>query len=203
MQVPVEEYYTIRTLEGLGERKCLGGGAYGAVYEVRMNGTPCIAKKVHDISLDQRGNAQVGMDEVDAIREKFHAECTLLCKLKHPNIVQCLGVYHDINDDVLVMEFMPIDLAKCLATSKANQYDIPLPIKLSILQDVINGLRHLHSLAPPIIHRDLTAANILLTSDMRAKIADLGVSKVFDLKEMQKIQHTIAPGTLAYMPPGH
>ena len=101
------------------------------------------------------------------------------------------------------MEYMPMDLAKCLDTCMKQEYIIPFPIKLSILQDVTIGLRHLHSLAPPIIHRDLTAANILLTSDMRAKIADLGVSKVFDLKEMLKVnlQMTKAPGTPAYMPP--
>ena len=107
-----------------------------------------------------------------------------------------------MGDDVLVMEFMPMDLAKCLDTCMKQKYNVPLPIKLSILQDVTNGLLHLHSLATPIIHRDLTAANILLTSDMRAKIADLGVSKVFDLKQMLKVkQMTKAPGTPAYMPP--
>ncbi|KAL5475208.1 hypothetical protein EMCRGX_G027281 [Ephydatia muelleri] len=53
---------------------------------------------------------------------------------------------------------------------------------------------------PPIIHRDLTASNILLTPDMRAKIADLGVSRMFELKEVLPAL-TLAPGTLAYMPP--
>ena len=196
------DYYTIHTLEGLDERKVVGGGAYGAVYEVMMNGTPCIAKKVHDILVGQGGHVQVGRDGVEAIREKFRSECILLSKLKHPNIVQFLGVYHDKVDDVLVMEFMPMELAKCLDSCMKQKYIIPLPIKLSILQDVTNGLLHLHLLAPPIIHRDLTAANILLTSDMRAKIADLGVSKVFDLKQMLKVNHmTKAPGTPAYMPP--
>ena len=75
---------------------------------------------------------------------------------------------------------MPMDLAKCLDACKEQQFNIPLAIKLSILQDVTNGLLHLHSLAPPIINRELAASNILLTSDMRAKIADLGVSRVFD-----------------------
>ena len=197
-----EECHIISLLEGFEERRIVGGGAYGTVYEVVMNGTPCIAKTIHDILIGQRGNFPVGRDEVKSIREKFRRECSLLSKLKHPNIVQFLGVYDDKGDDVLVMEYMPMDLAKCLDTWKEQNYIIPLPIKLSILQDVTNGLRHLHSLAPPIIHRDLTAANILLTSDMRAKIADLGVSKVFDLKEMLKVNHmTKAPGTPAYMPP--
>ena len=167
-----------------------------------MNGTPCIAKKVHDILVGQRGHVQVGSDEVEAIKKKFLKECSLLSSLRHPNIVQFLGVYREKGEVLLVMEFMPMDLAKCMDTCMKQKYNIPLPIKLSILQDVTNGLLHLHSLAPPIIHRDLTAANILLTSDMRAKIADLGVSKVFDLKQMLKVNHmTKAPGTPAYMPP--
>ena len=199
MQMATDDYYTISTLDKFHERRVVGHGAYGAVYEVRMNGTPCIAKKVHDILVGQRGNAQVGRHEIEAVRSRFQAECRLLSKLKHPNIVQFLGIYCDKDDDVLVMEYMPMDLAKCLDTCTEQQFNIPLPIKLSILQDVTNGLLHLHSLAPPIIHRDLTASNILLTSDMRAKIADLGVSKVFD--QVQTIQQTTAPGTPAYMPP--
>ena len=197
----IQECYTIRTLEGFDERKVVGGGSYGAVYEVMMNGTPCIAKKVHDILVGQRGHIDVGRDEVEAIREKFIKECSLLSSLRHPNIVQFLGIYREKGEILLVMEYMPMDLAKCLDTCTKQEYIIPLPIKLSILQDVTNGLLHLHSLTPPIMHRDLTAANILLTSDMRAKIADLGVSKVFDLKQMQMPKCTLTqiPGTPAYM----
>ena len=159
--VVTEDFYTVGSLEGFDERKVAGGGSFGAVYEVMMNGTPCIAKKVHDILVGQGGHVQVGSDEVKAIREKFRVECSPLSKLKHPNIVQFLGEYREKGKTLLVMEYMPMDLAKCLDTCMKQEYIIPLPIKLSILQDVTNGLHHLHSLAPPIIHRDLTAANIL------------------------------------------
>ena len=189
----------MRTLEGLDERKVLGGGSFGAVYEVMMIGTPCIAKKVLGILLGQGVYVEVGSDEVKTIREKFQSECILLSKLKHPNIVQFLGVYDDKGDDVLVMEYMPMYLANCLDTCMKQEYIIPLPLKLSILQDVTNGLLYLHSLAPPIIHRDLTAANILLTSDMRAKIADFAVFKALDLTQCRRF--TRSPGTPAYMPP--
>ena len=86
MHMATKECYTISTLEEFDERKVVGCGAYGAVYEVRMNGTRCIAKRVHDILVGQRGNAQVGRREIEAVRSKFQAECKLLSKLKHPNI---------------------------------------------------------------------------------------------------------------------
>ena len=59
--------------------------------------------------------------------------------------------------------------------------NIRLCTKLSILQDVSRGLIYLHSRAPAVIHRDLTARNVLLDSAMRAKIADLGNSRIVHL----------------------
>ncbi len=59
---------------------------------------------------------------------------------------------------------------------------MPLSMKLSILRDVAQGLAHLHARAPPVIHRDLTAKNILLTMAMMGKIADLGVARILNLQ---------------------
>ena len=190
--------HLIPHLEGLDQRREIGRGSFGAVYEVKMNGLPCIAKGLHDILLGHGGNISIREAEKEAIMAKFHDECALLGNLKHPNIVQFLGVHQSKdNDEWLVMEYLHMDLAKCLKMYP----DIPLPLKLSILRDVSYGLLHLHSQAPPIIHRDLTAPNILLTQGMSAKIADLGVSKIFDIRQLQQSAHTAAPGTLAYMPP--
>ena len=54
---------------------------------------------------------------------------------------------------------------------------------------------HIHSFL--LLHRDLTAKNVLLTHHVRAKISDFGNSKLYDLS--QKL--STAPGNLAYMPP--
>ena len=83
-----------------------------------------------------------------------------------------------------------------------EEYDsilIPVNLKLSILDDVCLGLRYLHSKDPPILHRDLTPNNILLTSYLEAKISDLGVAKAVQTKSPQSM--TKAPGTADFMPP--
>ena len=93
------------------------------------------------------------------------------------------------------MEYLPLSLTQCL---EAHQ-DIPLQIKYSILLDVAKGLNYLHCKRPPIVHRDLTANNILLTSNFIAKISDLGVSRMIDTFKLQR--HTKAPGNIVVMPP--
>ena len=75
-------------------------------------------------------------------------------------------------------------------------------MNLSILFDVSCGLLYLHTqLKEPLIHRDLNAGNVLLTTDARAKIADLGMSKLLDYHPSSEAAQTVCPGAQAYMPP--
>ena len=96
---------------------------------------------------------------------------------------------------MLVMEYLPLSLTQCLETHR----DLPLQIKYSILLDVAKGLNYLHCKRPPIVHRDLKANNILLTSNFIAKISDLGVSRMADTFKQQQL--TTAPGNAVVMPP--
>ena len=65
----------------------------------------------------------------------------------------------------------------------SNYYsNLPKEITYSILYDVaLLGLCYLHSQNFPIIHRDLSSNDILLTPNMTAKISDLGVAKILNL----------------------
>ena len=166
----------IKLVEGLGDGKERGRGCFGTVYEVRVNGVPCIAKRLHDILVGRRGQEPVGAEQRGEVIDSFRRECDLHSSLRHPNIVQFMGVHYgrDAADISLIMEYMHMDLDHCMKTYP----DIPLSYKTSILRDVAYGLAYLHSI--PIIHRDLNAGNVLLTESLRAKIADLGVAKLFD-----------------------
>ena len=110
-----------------------------------------------------------------------------------------IGVYYPAMDQyrlpVMVMEKMQYSLRGLVE----NYENIPLNVKLSILDEVCLGLRYLHSRNPPIVHRDLTPNNILLSYRLEAKITDLGVAKVVQTSNQKTM--TKAPGTPDYMPP--
>ena len=181
-------------VEGLGlEENQAGSGAYGCVFRVTVNGRDCIAKKLHHILLQEQS-----LGQRESIVTKFRNECHILSVLHHPNIVGFVGVHYgrDKNDISLIMERLHTDLAKFIETHR----DTNIATRIHILYDVSKGLHYLHSLTPPLIHRDLTAPNILLTEDLTAKIGDLGVSRYVDLERLTHVLTKI-PGNPTYMPP--
>ena len=196
----LEPFLLNKELEGLptsGDHlKPEGQGAYGVVYKVTVRGVPCIAKRVHDILINQK---RVSKEERDSLLKKFRNECIVLSKLRHPNIVHFVGVHYgaDKSDLSLIMESLHCDLGEFVDTRP----NLPLPVKLSILLDVSYGLVYLHDQTPQIIHRDLSIQNVLMTQDGQAKIADLGVAKLLDPKTQAAIAHTRNPGNYFYMPP--
>ena len=191
--------FEIKELEELEGGKCSGSGSFGTVFKVKVGGVTRIAKRLHNVLIA----SDIRPEEKDGIREKFNTECLLLSKLDHPCIVQFVGVnFHALNraDVTLVMECLHTDLDRFL--DPKERPNIPLSIKLSILLDVSAGLLYLHhQLEEPLVHRDLKAENILITNDVRAKIADLGVSKLLKNYPHHSTIQTKCPGTLAYMPP--
>ena len=124
----------------------------------------------------------------------------MMAGIRHPHIVQFLGLCYLEGSTlpVLVMERLDRSLDDLLETSPG----LPLPLKLSLLTDVARGLLFLHTHNPPIIHRDLSARNVLLTSSLVAKISDLGNARIVNLQPGQLARTlTRVPGAQLYMPP--
>lgn len=170
----------------------IGRGSFAAVVELDFHGLKCAGKKLHPHIYED-----VPLQIKEAMLQRFDAECEIMSKLKHPNIVQFLGVHFEAGSEVplLVMELLDTTLSVCLD----RHGKLPDEISYNILDDVATALCYLHSQDPPVIHRDLTANNVLLTAEMRAKVSDLGVAKI--LTPFRDSRITTCPGTLAYMPP--
>ena len=178
----------------LTDERNIGDGSYATVVPLSFRGLKCAGKKLHTIFFEN-----ASPQEKEHMIDRFQEECQLLGRLKHPNIVQFLGVRFEDGSDlpVLVMEFLHCTLSECV-----DRYGVlPEQVGTGILDDVATGLCYLHGHRPPIVHRDLSANNVLLSSNMTAKISDLGVAKILNLTPARMSQMTKCPGTLSYMPP--
>ena len=178
----------------LTDERNIGDGSYATVVSLSFRGLKCAGKKLHTIFFEN-----ASPQEKEHMIDRFQEECQLLGRLKHPNIVQFLGVRFEDGSDlpVLVMEFLHCTLSECV-----DRYGVlPEQVGTGILDDVATGLCYLHGHRPPIVHRDLSANNVLLSSNMTAKISDLGVAKILNLTPARMSQMTKCPGTLSYMPP--
>ena len=174
----------------------IGRGAYATVLQVRWRGIVCAGKKVHRILVEDVGDG--GMNKVV---EGFVKECQTWSTLRHPHIVQFLGLFFEPGFDVpvIVMEKMDISLRGLL--ENRNHQRFPLSHKINILHQVALGLLYLHAHSSQLVHRDLTANNILLDlSNMRAKITDFGLVKCMDAVRAGE-PLTEVPGVIAYMGP--
>ena len=175
----------------------LGRGAYGRVFTVDYRGLRCAAKEIHSLLLDG-----VSLEEKQGIIDNFRRECLHCSLINHQNIVKFIGVYYTGRSDlpIMVMELMDTNVTSFVTKNKSN---ITLETKLSILHDVSFGLSYLHNRSPPVIHRDLSSNNVLLSKGVLvAKISDLGTAKMIRADSKQtKSRLTTAPGTLHFMPP--
>ena len=179
----------------------IGHGAYGSVEEVAV--PVCgAAKKVHDLLLGS-----------PKITTQFAEELQLMSTLRHPNIVQFLGVcfFPGSRLPALVMERLLTSLHDLLDPETDDTQPLPpdtprplsfftMDLKCCVLHNVASGLAYLHERSPPIIHRDLSAKNVLLTSELVGKIADLGVARIVP-RMRDAVTMTQAPGASVYMPP--
>lgn len=128
------------------------------------------------------------------------SETKVMAKLDHPCIVRFLGIaWNSLSSVSCVTEYVVGgDLRAVLnqwldsrARPKGFDYD-----KIQIALDVANGLSYLHSCEPNILHRDLKSRNVLLTSELHAKLTDFGVSR-----ERSDDRMTNAVGTSLWMAP--
>ena len=191
--LPME--YVITNVE-VDEDKLLGEGAYGVVKQGRFYGLECAVKKLKP-SMFPAGMQQLDQ-QTELVLQSFYNECEKMSKIRHPNVVQLLGVFSDSHNKlpVIVMELMSESLSRLLHRTKV----LPFHVEVNIVTDVALALAYLHSFKSPIVHRDLSSNNILIADNYRAKITDLGVAKVAK-RSYLSWNNTPAPGTLVYMPP--
>lgn len=180
--------------------KPLGRGGMAEVFLARQLSLGGFSKTV----VLKRILAQLGEDP--KFVEMFLQEAKLAARISHPHVVEIFDVGQVGNQYFIAMEYVAgTDLSRLLQT--ATRLNEPMPIELAarVVADLAGGLHAAHTCvnehgqATPIIHRDVSPHNVLISFDGLVKLTDFGIAKATDSSERTPT-HTIK-GKLSYLAP--
>ncbi|XP_047056370.1 probable serine/threonine-protein kinase PBL7 [Lolium rigidum] len=168
--------------DGFSDSNLIGEGGFGRVYKGHLHldddsGTPT------SVAVKQLCRGRGGMQG----SREFAIECGMLMALRHANIVTLIGYCAEGHERLLVYPFLPrrsLDSHLFLTVSLPGddgrrRQPLDWNTRVKIARGTARALRYLHeSVTPPVIYRDLKAANILLADDFTPRLSDLGLAKL-------------------------
>jgi len=177
----VERLWTISRDEINLSNEILGTGGWGYVTEATFRGRRVAAKCLHEAIISPHN------------QELFAKEMKIYARCRHKNLVEFIGAIPD-SPAIIVIELMDCTLRFALGKGTVTKGHVH-----PICSDVAQGLAYLHGIQPhPLIHRDVSAPNVLLKATKTgwiAKLSDLGSAK------FANIAQTLASGCVLYAAP--
>ena len=164
--------------------KCLGRGGWGIVVKGKYCGCTVAVKQIYDDLLKSSSY----------YRELFEREMNIASRCRHPCLLQFIGATNDEGTPLFVTELMETSL-RALSEQRSLS-----PTEVSVISlDVARALNYLHLKKPsPIIHRDISSANVLLwreADQWRGKVSDYGTAN------FKRDIMTACPGSRIYSAP--
>ena len=164
--------------------ECLGTGGWGIVVKGRYCGCTVAVKQIYDSLLKSSSY----------YRESFEREMNIASRCRHPCLLQFIGATNDEGTPLFVTELMETSL-RALSEQRSLS-----PTEVSVISlDVAQALNYLHLKKPsPIIHRDISSANVLLwreADQWRGKVSDYGTAN------FKRDIMTACPGSRIYSAP--
>ena len=173
--------------EQLARGRILGRGGFGPVYSGVWRGRECAIKVLDAASMQGT--------------KEFLKEVNMLGIFRHPHLVPLLAFCISSEDIgrffALIYPLMSSSVEDALRPQRGADHALLWSVRLSIALDAAAGLAFLHSSEdkPVILHRDIKTANILLDTENRARISDVGLARPMDARTSQ----TLGVGSFGYM----
>jgi LRR receptor-like serine/threonine-protein kinase FLS2 len=176
-----------RATDGFSESNFVGKGSFGSVYRGTLSEGMSVAVKVFNLN-------------IEGSYKSFEAECDVLRRIRHRNLVKIISCCSSIDFKAIVLEYMPNgSLNKWLYS---HNYSLDILQRMNMMIDVASSLEYLHhGYSVPVVHCDLKPSNILVDDDMIAHVGDFGISKF--LGDGDSMTQTMALATIGYIAPGN
>lgn len=167
-----------------GNESVIGAGTYGKVF-----------KAIHVYTKEEVALKKIRMEgERDGFPVTAVREVKLLQSLHHPNVVRLLEVMVENNDCYMVFEYASHDLTGLL---NHPNFVLTAAHKKHLLKQLFEGLDYLHRRG--VLHRDIKAANILVSNRGELKLADFGLARFYKKHKVQDYTNRVI--TIWYRPP--
>uniref|UniRef100_A0A0D9WXQ1 non-specific serine/threonine protein kinase n=1 Tax=Leersia perrieri TaxID=77586 RepID=A0A0D9WXQ1_9ORYZ len=179
-------------MEGFKNKNLLGVGGFGRVY-----------KGVLPISKLEIAVKRVSHESRQGIKE-FVAEIVSIGRLQHHNLVQLLGYCRRRGELFLVYEYMPNGSVDKYIHDTNGKTILTWAQRWHIIKGIASCLVYLHEeWEKVVIHRDIKASNVLLDVDMKGRLGDFGLARLYDHDVDPQTTHVV--GTIGYLAPelGH
>lgn len=148
----------------------IGQGGGGIVYLGAYRGMKVAIKRISCPELEEASKD---------IREEVQNEAQRMVSLRHPNIVIFMGCCLEPNNSFIVSQYCERgSLYDLLHDYGQSPSDLSWVCRLRLAVGATRGLLYLHSASPPLIHRDIKSANILVDEAYTSKLADFGTLRV-------------------------
>src|SRR5436853_3365079 len=170
----------------------IGQGGMGAVYkaaDTKFNNRAVAIKE-----MSSAGLPPARLQEAEAA---FEREAHLLADLLHPNLPRIYEHFTENERSYLVMDFIE---GQTLEEYLERIGGGPLPVEtvLKWAEQLCDVLNYLHTHQPPIVFRDLTPANVMISANAHPYLIDFGIARIF---KPGKQHDTVALGSPAYRAP--
>ncbi|XP_059168051.1 uncharacterized protein LOC131950038 isoform X2 [Physella acuta] len=164
--------------------RIVGNGTFGQVFIVKEKGA----------DEEKYVGKEIRISNAKKDRAENIVELDVLMKIKHPKIVSFYGYEQSQFNVIIFLENM--SMGSIREFLKANGA-FPEEKNRQYTRQILEGLKYLHGRSPPIIHRDIKGANILLKDETSVKLTDFGLSKVIHSATNARSVH----GTYYWMAP--
>lgn len=183
---------------GFSDQKLLGRGSHGVVYKgVLRSGRLVAIKKSSRGYTPRLSSSSSPFENCNEVEN----EIDILSKLQSPRLVNLVGfTTDDSHDRLLVVEFMANGTLYDALHTDSRPPGWGRRVKMAL--QTAKAIETLHSSTPPVIHRDIKSANVLIDRNFNAKLGDFGLA-LRCRDDDYRLRSTPPAGTMGYLDPGY